>query len=80
MIIFEIIRACANEIFHMQRSIDIVTCSKRDRNDAAVVMQRNFTELKYEINASQSINASQIINTSQSLKKRVGDKVYSFIT
>ena len=30
--------------------------SKRDRNEAAVVMQINFTELKSEINASQRIN------------------------
>ena len=36
---------------------DIVTSSKRDRNDAAVVMQINFIELKSEINASQKINA-----------------------
>ena len=35
--------------------IDIVTVSKRDRNDAGVVMQMNFTELKSEINASQSL-------------------------
>ena len=35
--------------------IDIVTGSKRDRNDAGVVMQMNFTELKSEINASQSL-------------------------
>ena len=35
----------------------IVTSSTRDRNDAAVVMQINFTELKSEINASQKINA-----------------------
>ena len=33
-------------------SRDIFTSSKRDRNDAAAVMQINFTELKSEINAS----------------------------
>ena len=41
---------------------------KRDRNEAAVVMQINFTELKSEINASQS------------QKKSICDKVYSFMT
>ena len=37
-------------------SIDIVSSSTaRDRNDAAeIVMQINFTQLKSEINASQS--------------------------
>ena len=48
-------------------NIDIVTSSKRDRNGAAVVMQKNFTELKSEICASQS------------LEKSIGDIVYSFI-
>ena len=48
-------------------NIDIVTSSKRDRNGAAVVMQKNFTELKSEIYASQS------------LEKSIGDIVYSFI-
>ena len=42
-------------------NIDIVTTSRRDRNNTAVVMQINFTELKFEINASQRINASQIL-------------------
>ena len=39
----------------------------RDRNEAAVVMQINFTELKSEINASERINTQQriIINASQ---------------
>ena len=40
-------------------NIDIVTSSKHDRNDAAVVMQIKSTELKSEINASQRIDASQ---------------------
>ena len=40
---------------------DIVTTLKRDRNDTAVVMQINFTELKFESNASRRINASQSI-------------------
>ena len=39
-------------------SNDIVTSSTRDRNDAAVVMQMNLTELKYEINTPKRINAS----------------------
>ena len=43
-------------------SNDNVTCSTCDRNDAAVMMQINFTELKSEINASQSINVSQCLN------------------
>ena len=38
---------------------DIFTSSKRDKNEAAVVMQINFTKLKSKINASQRINASQ---------------------
>ena len=33
----------------------------RDRNNAAVVMQKNFTELKSEINASQRIDASECL-------------------
>ena len=67
--------------FTCKASIDIVTCLKRDSNDVAVAMQINFTELKSEIKVSQSINASQKNNTSQSLKKkRIADKVYSFIT
>ena len=37
-------------------SNDIVIKSKPDRNEAAVVMQINFTELKSEINSSQRIN------------------------
>ena len=42
-------------------SNDIVTSSTRDRNDAAVVMQINFTELKSEIKATQRINALQCL-------------------
>ena len=55
------------EIIHEWKSIackasnDIVTISTRDRNDTAVVMQINFTELKSEIYASQRINASQCL-------------------
>ena len=45
--------------FTCKASNDIVIISKRDINEAAVVMQINFTELKSEINASQRINASQ---------------------
>ena len=41
--------------FRYKISNDIVISSKRDRNEAAVVMQINFTELKSEINASQSL-------------------------
>ena len=37
----------------------VTTSSTRVRNDAVIVMQINFTELKSEINASQRINASQ---------------------
>ena len=66
--------------FTCKASNDIVIKSKRDRNEAAVVIQINFTELKYEINASQRLNASQRINGSQSLKKSIGDRVYSFMT
>ena len=40
-------------------SIYIVTSSTRDRNDTAVVMQINFTELKTEINGLQRIYAWQ---------------------
>ena len=36
-------------------NIDIVTSSKRDRNETVVVMQINFTELKSGINAIQRI-------------------------
>ena len=43
--------------FTCKASNDIVIESKRDRNEAAVVMQINFTQLKSEINASQRINA-----------------------
>ena len=43
----------------------IVISSKCDRNEAAVVMQINFTESKFEINASERNNASQRINTWQ---------------
>ena len=35
--------------------VTIVTSSTRDRNDAAVLMQLNFTEFKSEINASESL-------------------------
>ena len=45
-----------NIYFICKASNDIVIKSKRDRNEAAVVMQINFTELKSEINASQRIN------------------------
>ena len=34
----------------------IVIKSKRDRNETSVVLQVNFTELKFEINASKRIN------------------------
>ena len=44
-----------------------VIISTRDRNDTAVLMHINFTELKSEIIASQINNASQRNNTSQSL-------------
>ena len=43
--------------FTCKASNDIVISSKHDRNEAAVVMQVNFTELKPEINASQRNNA-----------------------
>ena len=36
-----------------------VFSSTRDGNDAALVMQINFTELKSETIASQKVNASQ---------------------
>ena len=49
--------------FTCKASNDIVIKSKRDRNEDAVVIQINFTELKYEINPSQRITASQRINT-----------------
>ena len=61
MIIVEIIRVCANEIYHMKSLNDIVTSSTSYRNDAAVVMQINLTELKSEINASQSLKKVLII-------------------
>ena len=53
--------------FTCKASNDIVIKSKRDRNEAAVVMQINFTELKFEINASRRINTRQriIINASK---------------
>ena len=38
--------------FACKASNDIVINSKRDKNEAAVVMQINFTELKSEINVS----------------------------
>ena len=47
--------------FSCKASNDIVPSSTRDRNDAAVVMQINFTLLKSEINASQRNNASQCL-------------------
>ena len=50
--------------FSCKASNDIVICSKGDRNEAAVVMQITFTELKSDINASQRINVSQRINAS----------------
>ena len=40
---------------------DIVTSSTSYRKDAAVVMQINLTELKSEINASQSLKKVLII-------------------
>ena len=53
--------------FTCKASNNIVINSMRDRNEAAVVMQINFTELKSEINASERINTQQriIINASQ---------------
>ena len=42
--------------FTCKSSNDIVIKSKGDRNEAAIVMQINFTELKSEINASQRIS------------------------
>ena len=55
--------------FTCKASNDIVISSKGDRNEAAVVMQLIFTELKSEINASQRNNASQRIIASQFTKK-----------
>ena len=48
---------------------DIVTSSKRDRNDGEVVMQINFTELRSEINASQSLNKVLLILYTASFHK-----------
>ena len=42
--------------FTCKASNGIVTSSTCDRNEAAVVMQINFTELKSETNASRRIN------------------------
>ena len=51
--------------FTCKATNDIVIKSKRDRNEAAVVMQINSAKLKPEINASQRTNASQRNNASQ---------------
>ena len=58
---------CWNYFIHLltksitcNTNIDIVTSSKRDRNDDAVVMQKNFTEL-IEINTSQSLKKLLVI-------------------
>ena len=48
--------------------IDIVTSSSRDRNGTTVVIQINFAELKFEINANTKSEKSN------------GDIVYSFMT
>ena len=61
--------------FSCKASNDIVPSSTRDRNDAAVVMQINFTLLKSVINASQRNNASQCLK-----KNTISDIVYSFMT
>ena len=42
-----------------KENTDIATSSKRDGNEAAIMIQINFTELKSKINASQRIKASQ---------------------
>ena len=42
-------------------NIDIVTSSKLDRNDDAIVIRINFSELKSKINASQSLKKVSVI-------------------